>query len=92
MRRVWGTSHAPLDERADSARVRAVLLVLSVAGLVTRNQLVRRRRARALAAVAEVAVGYQSAVTGDLGRHARLHADTTRLVGELRALGVGPLP
>lgn len=63
------------------------LLALSVAGLVMRIGPSERISADACAAASSAAVRFQSAVTRDIGRPARLRSDTTAFVGEFRSLG-----
>lgn len=67
----------------------AVLLVLSLAGVVIRARTATGQAADSCTAAASAAVGFQSAVTRDIGKPARLRSDTAAFLGELRALGAG---
>ena len=92
-----GACEAPHARRWTSTRLiplalAAVLVVLSVAGFVTRTRSSDAGAIGLCSAVAEVAVGYQSAITRDLDNHTRLRADTTRLVEDLLGLGADRCP
>ena len=70
----------------------AALLVLSVAGLVMRLSPTRVEATNPCREAASAAVRFQSVVTRDLGRPARLRSDTTGLVSALRSLGATGCP
>ncbi|CAN5253374.1 hypothetical protein BH09ACT13_BH09ACT13_03630 [soil metagenome] len=71
----------------------ATLLVLSTAGVVAQIRSSAQRTAVERCAKATGAtVSLQAAVTRDLRRHARLHADTRVFVRELRSLGAVECP
>ena len=65
----------------------AFLLVLSLTGVVIRGRAATGEATDSCAAAASAAVRFQSAVTRDIGKPARLRSDTAAFLGELRALG-----
>ena len=70
----------------------AVLVVLSVVGVVMRARPAGLRAADSCKAAMSAAVRFQSAVTRDIGWHARLRSDTAGFVGELRSLRASGCP
>ena len=70
----------------------ATLLVLSVAGLLVRLTAASVEATNPCREAASAAVRFQSVVTRDLGRPARLRTDTAGLVSALRSLGATRCP
>jgi hypothetical protein len=65
----------------------AFLLVLSLAGVVIRARAGTGQATDSCTAAASAAIRFQSAVTRDIGKPARLRSDTAAFLGEFRALG-----
>jgi hypothetical protein len=65
----------------------AVLLVLSLAGVVIRARAATVQPADPCTAASSAAVRFQSGVTRDITKPVRLRSDTAAFLGELRALG-----
>lgn len=87
------------DHRARWSSTRVILLVfvatlvaLSVAGVVMKVRPSENRVLDRCVTASSAAVRFQSAVTDDLGNHARLHADTQSFAREIRSLDATSCP